>query len=192
MPDGAFRVRIHGREGQGATTAARLLAAAAAHEGVSAHAMRCFGRERTGAPVEAFCRIGGGVASSRPDVEADALIVQDRALVHCPHVLRDLSPEAYVLVNAAALDNLGLGELLGELPPGHVVAVAATEHHFPNAALLGALVAVAGVVALESLTAAMRDRFHGDAVERSVHHATQAYVQLARVSVLPVGLRGGR
>jgi pyruvate ferredoxin oxidoreductase gamma subunit len=176
MTGRAFRVRIHGREGQGASTAARLLAAAAAREGVPAQALSSVCRERSGAPVEAFCRIGdGGVDSGRPDTAADALIVQDRALVHRPHVLHDLSPEAYVLVNGSAVEHLGLGGLIRELPPGHVLAVAATDHHFPNAALLGALVGVTRVVALDSLTAAMRDRLRGDAAERSVRAATDAY-----------------
>jgi pyruvate ferredoxin oxidoreductase gamma subunit len=184
MKDAAFRVRTLGREGLGATTAARLLAAAAAREGVPAQALCSFGRERSGAPVEAFCRIGGGgAASSRPDLEADALIIQDRALVHRPHVLRDLSPEAYVLVNASALEHLGLRELIRELPPGHVVAVPATDRRFPNAALLGALAGVTGAVALDSLTAAMRDSLRGEVAERSVRDATDAYWELARGTV---------
>jgi pyruvate ferredoxin oxidoreductase gamma subunit len=119
MRDHAFRIRIHGREGQGATTAARLLAAAAVRDGLTAQALPCFGRERTGAPVEAHCRIGGGrTPSSHPHVEADALLVLDAALAHLSHVLRDLSPEGYVLVNARTLELLGLGELERTLPPG--------------------------------------------------------------------------
>jgi pyruvate ferredoxin oxidoreductase gamma subunit len=186
MSEGPFRVRVHGREGQGTTTAARLLAAAAVRDGMSAEALECFGRERDGAPVEAFCRIGGGrPVSSPPDVEADAVIVQDATLVRHAHVLRSLSPEAYVLVNARTVEHLGLGGLIRGLPDGHVVAVEATSHRFPNAALLGALVGITGAVTLESLNAAMRERFHDLAAGPSVVAATQAYATFARTAVVP-------
>lgn len=176
MKDRAFQVRIHGREGRGATTAARLLAAAARRQGLPAHVLRSFGREHCGAPVDAVCRIGGdGIPPRQPAVEADALIVQDVYLLRLPDVLCDLAPGGYVLVNARELAPLGLGQLIHELPAGHVLAVPATDHHFPNAAMLGALAAITGVVTLESLTAAIREHLHGDAAERSVIAATDAY-----------------
>ena len=52
-----FSVRIHGRGGQGAVTAAELLSVAAFDEGRHAQAFPTFGSERTGAPVVSFCRI---------------------------------------------------------------------------------------------------------------------------------------
>jgi pyruvate ferredoxin oxidoreductase gamma subunit len=52
-----FRVRFHGRGGQGVVTAAELLADAAFREGRYAQAFPSFGSERMGAPVMSFCRI---------------------------------------------------------------------------------------------------------------------------------------
>ena len=46
-----FQVRIHGRGGQGAVTAAELLSVAAFLEGKHAQAFPSFGPERSGAPV---------------------------------------------------------------------------------------------------------------------------------------------
>jgi len=54
-----FAIRIHGRGGQGAVTAAQILATAAATGGRHAQAFPTVGSERTGAPVAAFCRIEG-------------------------------------------------------------------------------------------------------------------------------------
>ena len=185
MAEAAFRVRIHGREGQGATTAARLLAAAAVLDGRHAQALGCFVRERSGAPVEAYCRIGGdGAFLSRPDAEADAVIVQDATLVHRPAVLRDLSPVAYVLVNARTLEHLGIRELVRELQDGHVVAVAATTHPHPNAALLGALLGITRAVTLDSLHAAIRERYPPEVASVSVDAATRAYLDM---STRPIG-----
>lgn len=49
-----FEIRIHGRGGQGAVTAAEMLSVAAFDEGWHAQAFPTFGSERNGAPVAAF------------------------------------------------------------------------------------------------------------------------------------------
>jgi len=58
--NGMIEIRFHGRGGQGAVTAARLLAEAAFAEGKHSQALPFFGAERRGAPVLAFTRIEGG------------------------------------------------------------------------------------------------------------------------------------
>ena len=63
-----FEIRIHGRGGQGAVTAAELLSVAAFDEGRHAQAFPTFGSERTGAPVVSFCRIDD---AADPDPRAD-------------------------------------------------------------------------------------------------------------------------
>jgi pyruvate ferredoxin oxidoreductase gamma subunit len=69
-----FQVRIHGRGGQGAVTAAEMLAVAAFLEGRHAQAFPSFGSERSGAPVMAFCRIDEKPIRLREQVMApDAL-----------------------------------------------------------------------------------------------------------------------
>ncbi|RLF54202.1 MAG: pyruvate ferredoxin oxidoreductase, partial [Thermoplasmata archaeon] len=52
-----YEVRFHGRGGQGAVTAANILAVAAFKEGKEVQAFPMFGVERRGAPVMAFTRI---------------------------------------------------------------------------------------------------------------------------------------
>jgi 2-oxoacid:acceptor oxidoreductase gamma subunit (pyruvate/2-ketoisovalerate family) len=52
-----YEVRFHGRGGQGAVTAANILAVAAFKEGKQVQAFPMFGVERRGAPVAAFMRM---------------------------------------------------------------------------------------------------------------------------------------
>ena len=52
-----IQVRFHGRGGQGVVTSAELLSVAAFLDGRAAQAFPSFGSERTGAPIQAFCRI---------------------------------------------------------------------------------------------------------------------------------------
>ena len=87
-----FQVRIHGRGGQGAVTAAEMLSVAAFDEGRHAQAFPSFGSERTGRPVVAFCRIDDQPIRSHDPVTApDAVIVQDPTLLHLVPVFDGLA-----------------------------------------------------------------------------------------------------
>lgn len=52
-----IEIRFHGRGGQGAVTAAEILAKAAFEDGKYSQAFPFFGVERRGAPVMAFTRL---------------------------------------------------------------------------------------------------------------------------------------
>jgi pyruvate ferredoxin oxidoreductase gamma subunit len=174
-----FEVRIHGRGGQGVVTAAELLALAAFDEGRHSQAFPSFGSERTGAPVVAFCRIDNRAIRTRePIVAPDALIVQDPTLLHQVAVFDGLKPGAYVLVNTARdQEALNLGDL-----DARVLTVPATgfarEHlgrPLPNAALLGAFAALTGVVSLDSVRAAIAEKFPAEVAARNAAAATAAH-----------------
>src|SRR6185295_9676199 len=109
-----LEVRIHGRGGQGAVTAAELLSVAAFDEGRHAQAFPTFGSERTGAPVVAFCRIDDRPIRLRePVTDPDAVIVQDPTLLHQVNLFAGLEPGGYLLVNTSRpLVDLGLDELV--------------------------------------------------------------------------------
>ena len=51
-----YEIRFHGRGGQGAVLAAKILAKALVEEGKFVKAIPSFGFERRGAPVSAFLR----------------------------------------------------------------------------------------------------------------------------------------
>ena len=179
-----FAVRIHGRGGQGAVTAAEMLSVAAFDEGRHAQAFPTFGSERTGAPVVSFCRIDDRPIRLRePVTDPDALIVQDPTLLHQVNLFAGLRPDGYLLVNTSGeLADLGLGEIVERLPAGHAVAVPATalarEHlgrPLPNAALLGGFAALTRQISMRSVADAIRERFAGDVGAGNVRAAEAAY-----------------
>jgi pyruvate ferredoxin oxidoreductase gamma subunit len=179
-----FQVRIHGRGGQGVVTAAELLSLAAFAEGRHAQAFPTFGSERTGAPVISFCRIDDHAIRVREPISApDAIIVQDPTLLHQADVFGGLRPDGYVLVNTArSFDELGLAELVGPLRPERTLTVPATElarehlgRPLPNVPLLGAFAALTGVITLDSVVAAIRERFGGRLAEGNVAAARAAF-----------------
>ena len=179
-----FAVRIHGRGGQGAVTAAELLSMAAFDEGRHAQAFPTFGSERTGAPVVAFCRIDDRPIRLRePVVDPDAVVIQDPTLLHQGGLFSDLGPDGFLIVNTSkSWADLGLVDLIRRLPAGQTVAVPATEiarrylgRPLPNAALLGAFAALTAQVSLRAICDAINERFEGAPGSGNVAAATAAH-----------------
>ncbi len=182
-----FQVRIHGRGGQGAVTAAEMLSVAAFDEGRHAQAFPSFGSERTGAPVVAFCRIDDvAIRSHDPIAEPDAVIVQDPTLLHQVPVFDGLAQSGFVLVNTSrSFVELGIDDLVIGRDPLRLVTVPATEisrehlgHPRPNTALLGAFAALTGVVSLASVQDAIRQRFTSGIAAQNVAIAAAAYAHV--------------
>ncbi|MBK1714180.1 2-oxoacid:acceptor oxidoreductase family protein [Rubrivivax gelatinosus] len=179
-----LQIRLHGRGGQGTVTAAEMLSIAAFEQGRHAQAFPSFGSERTGAPVVAFCRIAEREIRSREPVMApDLLIVQDPTLLHQVDVFQGLKADGWVLINSQHdLAGLGLAELAARLPPGHAATVPASEialarlgRPLPNAALLGGLAALTGVVSLEAVAQAIRHKFSGRVADANILAAADAH-----------------
>jgi pyruvate ferredoxin oxidoreductase gamma subunit len=186
-----FEIRMHGRGGQGAVTAAELLSIAAFLDGREAQAFPSFGSERMGAPVVSYCRISENPIRVRePVTTPDAVIVIDASLLHHVDVFGGLRPEGYVLINSArGPTELGLSELADRHPAGHVITLGATDlarkhigRPLPNICLLGAFAALTGTVTLASLEAAVRDRFRTDIATANVNAARAAYKEVGMVS----------
>ena len=179
-----LQIRIHGRGGQGVVTAAELLSVAAFDQGHHAQAFPSFGSERTGAPVVAFCRIDEHEIRLRePVLEPDVLIVQDPTLLHQVDVFQGLKPDGYVLINSKhSLDDLGLADIALRFRRERLTTVPATEiaikhlgRPLPNAVLLGGFAALSGLVSLDAVTHAIRDKFSGKVAAGNVAAATEAF-----------------
>ena len=180
-----IQVRIHGRGGQGVVTAAEMLSIAAFREGRHAQAFPSFGSERTGAPVVAFCRIDDHeIRSHEPVVAPDVLIIQDPTLLHQVDVFDGFGPDGYLIVNTSrSFSELGLDELVARLRPERRITLRASEiaraivgRPLPNAVLLGAFAALTGLVSMDSVAAAIGEKFSGAVAERNVAGAMRAYL----------------
>jgi len=179
-----FQIRIHGRGGQGVVSAAEMMSVAAFLEGHCAQAFPSFGSERMGAPVVAFCRIDNKEIRLRePVMTPDALIVQDPTLLHQVDLFKGLDTRGYLLINTRrSYRDLGLGDYVMRFPPHHICTIAATRwaleyigRPLPNVALLGAFAAITRRVTLDSVSAAIRQKFHGKLGDDNVAAAAKAY-----------------
>ena len=184
-----FQIRIHGRGGQGVVTAAEMLSVAAFMEGHHAQAFPSFGSERTGAPVVAYCRIDDREIRLRePILEPDAIIIQDPTLLNQVDVFGGLRREGFILINTSrTFEALGLGEFAAQFPPSHLCTVPATEialkhvgRPMPNAALLGGFAAATGRITLESVSAAIREKFPARVAEGNIAAAAESFAHVRR------------
>lgn len=179
-----FQVRIHGRGGQGVVTATEMLSIAAFDEGRHAQAFPSFGSERTGAPVVAFCRIDDKEIRLRePIMTPDALIIQDPTLLHQVDCFAGLKPDGYILINTnKTFEQLGLADLIVSHRAERLCTVPATEialkhvgRPVPNVPLLGGFAAASGIIRLDSVIKAIREKFSGKVADGNVAAAKEAY-----------------
>ncbi len=166
-------LRIHGRGGQGAVIASKVLAVALFREGRCVQSFPAFGVERRGAPVTAFLRVDDAPIRLRCEVAApDDLIVLDPTLIAATDVTAGLKAGGGILINSA-LDPAAYPELTARYRVATVDASAiATEHGIGsrtqpivNTAILGAFAQWSRLVSLDAVCAAILEEvpLHGAA-----------------------------
>ncbi|MBF0193429.1 MAG: 2-oxoacid:acceptor oxidoreductase family protein [Magnetococcales bacterium] len=172
-----FQIRFHGRGGQGVVTAAEMLSVAAFLEGKYAQAFPSFGSERMGAPVISYCRIDNKEIRLREPIgEPDAVIIQDPTLLNSVDVFSGINENCYLLFNSKqSYKELGIEDFISDFKSQRVGRVPATElalehvgRPVPNAALLGGLAAITGIIQVDSVVRAVREKFSGKVAEANV------------------------
>jgi len=137
-------IRWHARAGQGAKTAAQLLAVALLREGKSVQAFPEYGPERRGSPMRAYTRYDDRPIRRRDSIEEpDAVVVLEPSLAGGPDVTDGLQPGGLLLVNSEHPIEGAVCVDADHLAPGSV-----------NLVMLGAIAGCLGEPPLESLAAA--------------------------------------
>jgi pyruvate ferredoxin oxidoreductase gamma subunit len=137
-------IRWHARAGQGAKTAAQLLAVALLREGKSVQAFPEYGPERRGSPMRAYTRYDERPIRRRDSIEEpDAVVVLEPSLASGHDVTDGLQPGGLLLVNSGEPIAGAVCVDADRLAPGSV-----------NLVMLGAIAGCLGEPPLESLTAA--------------------------------------
>ena len=95
-----IEIRIHGRGGQGGVTLAKLIATSRFLKGLSVQAFGLYAAERSGAPIQAFCRYSEKSITNRNLIyEPDHVIVLDPTLVG-PAIAAGLKATGWILINS--------------------------------------------------------------------------------------------
>ena len=158
-------IRWHGRGGQGAKTAALLLADVAFKTGKYVQGFPEYGPERMGAPITAYNRISSSPITVHSNIyEPDYVVVVDETLISAVDVTAGLKKEGAIVINS--------GKAPEELRPllkgyeGRVCTIDAGKiseeelgKNFPNTPMLAAIVKVSGVVEAEQFISDMEASF---------------------------------
>ena len=157
-----IEIRWHGRGGQGAKTAALLLADVAFKTGKNVQGFPEYGPERMGAPITAYNRISDGKIRVHSNIYTpDYVVVVDETLLSSVDVAAGLKRNGAVIINTPK----SRGEIADKLSgyEGRIYTVDARKiseetlgKNFPNSPMLAAIVAVSGVMDRETFIGEMR------------------------------------
>ena len=149
-------IRWHGRGGQGAKTAALLLADVAFQAGMHVQGFPEYGPERMGAPITAYDRISAKPIRVHSNIyEPDFVAVVDDTLLHSVDVTAGLKEDGGILINTEKSAEEIVPMLKGYkgkiyLLDAHKVCMATLGKYFPNTPMLAAMVKISGVMDTEA------------------------------------------
>ncbi len=164
MPAKYLEIRWHGRAGQGAKSAAQMLAESALEKGKFVQAFPEYGAERTGAPMKAYNRIGDEPILVRAVIEnPDIVIVVDDTLLS-PQLISGLDEKDGILLVNTVRDFSWIRSrtnFKGKIckVPATDIALEEIGKGVPNTVMLGALVKITGVVPLEAIESRIEKLF---------------------------------
>lgn len=171
---------FYGRGGQGAVTAANLIASAALKSGNrGVQAFPFFGAERRGAPVKAFARISDNEIFLRSQIKKpDIVVVLDTGVMDAINVAEGIKEDGIILLNTnksasdfsfpcrtAVVDATSIA-IKNEILVGGIPVV--------NTPMTGALTKILDGIDIENLKLAIKERF-GKIGDKNAKAAEEAY-----------------
>lgn len=160
-----IEVRFHGRGGQGAKTAADLLATTALESGKHIQSFPEYGPERAGAPMRSYTRISDEPINLHCGVtNPDIVMVLDPTLLDSVPVTAGLPEDGVLLVNSSESPDKIRQKL--NLKKGKVYTLDATKIALdtvglplPNVPMLGALIKATNIVDIDVLKSKLKAKF---------------------------------
>ena len=175
-----IEIRFHGRGGQGAVIASKLLADANFREGKDVQSFPFFGVERRGAPVTAYTKIDERPIRIKSGVyNPDHVIVLDPSLLNVVDVCQGLKEGGKVLVNHPR-DPRENAELIGKIYSVDATKIAIDNRlgskmaPIVNSSMLGAFCKSSGLFSLKTLEESIR-KLAPAKKEENVNAARTAY-----------------
>jgi pyruvate ferredoxin oxidoreductase gamma subunit len=185
LGDKLTEIRWHARGGQGAVTAAKMVAELALGQGKHFQAFPEYGPERSGAPIVAFTRVSDEPIQVYSGIEHPGIvIVLDPSLLGAIDVTKGAPEDAVVLVNSE-MPPAELRKHYG-LKGGRLFTIAATRiatetirRPIPNTPMVGALTRITELFPIDKVVEFLRTdfgkKFPPKVVEGNISAITRAY-----------------
>jgi len=150
-------IRWHARAGQGAVTAAKVVAETALSADQYMQAMPEYGPERMGAPIKAFTRISDEPIEIHNNIEfPDVVVVLDESLLDVVDVTEGLKSDGTLIINTcspapAVKKALGIADTVTvACVDASGIAIDTIKRDIPNTPIVGAMIQVTNVVEMDS------------------------------------------
>ena len=173
-----IEVRFHGRGGQGAVTAARILSNAFVRQGKFGSSFPMFGFERRGAPVTAFMRFDDKPIREKTHIYyPDCLVVLDSSQRSSPLIYEGLKPGGVLILNSSKTigkkphDNV----ILAGVVDADAIAMEELGRASPNTCVLGAFAAATRWISLDCIFAGLEQYFSGEIFDRNMRTAERGF-----------------
>ena len=160
-----IEIRWHGRGGQGAKTAALLLADVAFSTGMYVQGFPEYGPERMGAPITAYNRLSENKIRVHSNIyDPDYVVVVDDSLLDSVHVTDGLKEDGGIVINTERpLEDI-LPKLKGYQGKVYTIdardiSIRALGQYYPNSPTLAAIVKVTGIMEDEVFLEEMRKSY---------------------------------
>lgn len=178
-----IEIRFHGRGGQGAVIASKILASALFKEGKYAQSFPAFGAERRGAPVMAFTRFDKKTITRRSQVyEPDHVVVLDEPILDVVDVTSGLKLGGWILINtpkpSSAFANF-TDFRVATVDANRIAqenGLGSTTAPVVNTVILGAFAKITGLVGLKAILEGIQEYVPAKA-EANIAAAKAAYEQ---------------
>lgn len=181
-------IRWHARGGQGAVTAAKLLAEAALAQGQYIQAFPEYGPERMGAPIQAFTRLSNNpILIKSGIINPDIVIVLDQTLLNTIDVTVGLAANGLLIINSEKTppeirENLSISDLKIATVDATKIALETIGKPIPNTPMLGALIKATKIMTLEQLISHVQEsfskKFTKEIIQGNVRAIKQAYEEV--------------
>lgn len=183
-------VRWHGRGGQGAKTAATLLAEAALSEDKHSQGFPEYGPEREGAPMRGFTRISEAPIRLHCTIDnPDVVVVLDDTLLDTVDVCAGLPADGTVVINTAQSPEEVRKKL--SVPEAKLFTVNATQialdeigRPIPNTPMLGALIKATDVLNINTIYDDVKHKlgkkFTRQIIDGNINAVKRAYEEVSQ------------
>jgi phenylglyoxylate dehydrogenase gamma subunit len=183
-----YEIRFHGRGGQGAVLASKVLAKALVEEGRHVKAIPSFGFERRGAPVSAFLRFDDRPIRQTTNIyHPDCVICLDPTLPDAVDIFAGVQPGG-VWVQATRKRpeqvTLPAGLSLAGFCDAFGIALEVFGRAITNTIMLGSFARTTGIVSLDALARGMESvAFRDAALEKNVAAVQRGYDETRRLDL---------
>jgi len=180
-----YQIRIHSRGGQGAKTAAQIIAEASIEEGEFAQAFSEYGPERSGAPMKTFLRLSQKPIRLYSDVQSpDMVVVLDPSLLENVDVADGLADDGIVIVNTceeieSLKKKLSKKKCRIYTVDAKGIAMRIIGRDLPNTAIMGAIIKLVPLIPFEHAIEETKEKFEkkisAEMVEKNIEALKEGY-----------------